>query len=177
MAVKKRHERPRASKRNPLGRIAATAITVLGLVATVLTLWPRVVVDSSEPVDPKNPLSASFTVINTGYLPLRDVTVLLGVGRIVFGTGRLDPNVVPNFRSRLVRPEWQHHRLAMDERFAVTVGDLFRTDSTARVSAADIAVVVTYKPWLLPLSGEKVFRFVTKRQTDGLLYWYPLPLQ
>ncbi len=87
-------------------------------------------------------------------------------------------NFVPDFTSRITAPEWNNHKLGMDERFTITPARIFRrADQNVRLNGADIAIVVTYKPWMLPFTREKVFRFVTYRQTNGQLYWNSAPLK
>ncbi len=163
-------------KRIPLiGLILGTA-TILGAAIAVLTLIPRPIVDPSGPVDPSNPFSSSFTITNMSFIPLEGLNVYVGLGRVVTEPAQMDQNIEPDFKAQLARSEWTNHRLSMDERFTITIGDLFSIGDGVRLSGADIAIVVSYHPWIIPLRREKVFRFVTKRQTDGRLYWYSRPL-
>ena len=157
--------------------IILAAATLVGAAIAAYSLLPRVTVDSSVPVDPNNPLSASFTVINSSYYPLYNVRVMLGIGQIVTGSKKLDPNFIPSFESRLTRPDWMQKRLAVDERYTITIGDMFRLGNGVSMSGADIAVVIMYRPWIIPIDREKVLRFVTKKQTDGRLYWYSRPIE
>jgi hypothetical protein len=173
----KRKNRKSKKKRLPLLNIILAVATIFGAGIAALVLLPRVVVDSSVPVDPSNPLSSSFTIINTGYIPLRDINISIGIGQIVTEPAQIDPNFIPSFKSRLIRPEWMHHRLYMDDRFTITIGDIFSLGPSIRLSGADIAIVVSYNPWFIPIKKEKILRYVTKKQTDGRLYWYSRPLQ
>lgn len=160
----------------PLIGIILGIATILGAAIAVLSLLPRPIVDPYGPVDPSNPFSASFTITNISFIPLEDLNVSMGLGQVVTEPAQINPNFVPNFMSRLARPEWANHRLSMDEKFTITIGDLFSFGGEAKLSGADIAIVISYRPWIIPLRREKIFRFVTKRQTDGQLYWYSRPL-
>ena len=88
---------------------------------------------------------------------------------------------------------WQHHELGIDEKFTISLSDIFRRgpatpyDRTYKLQLpeegefknADIGIVVDYKPllleWLPPRSKE--FRFEAHQQTNGKFYWYSLPLR
>ena len=145
---------------------------MLGGAAVVL---PRPTVIPSDPVDPSNPLSASFTIINNSFIPLRHVTTLIGIGRVFSPDVKEFPprseDYLPDFRTRLTREAWTNHSLDIDERFTVTPEDVIHGPS----GAADIAVVVIYRPWFIHWDREKLFRFKTYRQTNGNLYWYSFP--
>ena len=152
--------------------------TLVGGVAAALVFLPRISVVPADPVDSSNPFSASFTITNTNFIPLRDVNVSLGVGQISTEPAQLDPNFNPSFETRFsTGPEWSNHELQMDERFTITPTDSVRIGPPARLSGADIAIVVSYKPWFLPLRREKIFRFIAKKQTNGQFYWYSLPMK
>ena len=147
--------------------------TLVGGLAAIIVFLPRPMVSApSTPFDKTNPFSVSFDIANSGYVPLWDCGVSLGVGQIINIKGsHLDPSFIPTFESRMVNPAWQHHRLAMDERFTVALTDFFD-----KAIAADIALIVSYKPWFVPIHREKIFRFVTFKQADGHSYWRSWPI-
>lgn len=176
MPKKKKHKKQPKKRISMLSIILAVA-TLLGTALAAVALLPRIIVDSSVPVDPNNPMSASFTIINSSVIPLENIRVALGIGQIVTGSKQIDPNFIPSFESRIARTNWNHRRLSVDERYTVTIGDIFQLGAGVNLSGADIAIVVTYNPWFIPINRDKVVRFVTKMQTDGRLYWYSRPLQ
>lgn len=103
---------------------------------------------------------------------------------VVLGQFTTAPGFKPMLESqtwgaRFTLPEWKNHTLNMDERFTISIADVIKLDKSKgiRLYGADILIVVSYKPWLLPFSREKVFRFITRQQTDGNLYWYSYPMQ
>ena len=153
--------------------------TVLGLLLALVGLivfWPRLTVESSGPVDPANPLSSAFTITNTGFIKLSDVDVSFGMGQMGFGGVALRPNFVPTFTALQTMREWSGHSLARDEAYTVTLSDFVNGGGPEPLTGADIAIVVQFKPWFLPWKCEEGRRFVTKKQTDGRLYWYHYPL-
>jgi hypothetical protein len=142
------------------------------LVGGAVVFLPRpMVLPPSVPLDQKDQFSVSFDVSNSGYIPLTDCTASLGVGQITTQGAHLDPKFIPTFESRLVMPAWQNHKLSMDERFTIVLSDILRP-----VESADIAIIVSYKPWILPIHREKMFRFVTFKQTNGHQYWRSWPI-
>lgn len=158
---------PRTISVKRLGSALFVTLSLIATLITLFTLWPRPIVTVSAPVDPSNTMSAQFDVVNGGFVQLRYVGAALALGRIRLGSGILQGT---NFETRLVRPIWRGYTLNMDERFTMTLSDLFY-----RASDADIEIVVDYQPWMVPVHRQKTFRFVTHRQTNGRLYWYALP--
>ncbi len=151
------------------------AMTLIGFIVAVITFYPRPTVTQSDPVDPSNPFSASFTITNNTFIPLEHVTAFLGIGQIESEPAAAIPNFHPNFSTHLVKTnDWENHYLGRDERFAITPSDIFSKGS-GKISFADVAIGITYKPWFLPWKMEKMFRFVTHKQPNGL-YWYSFPL-
>ena len=151
--------------------------TLLGGIVALLTLLPRVSVTPSDPVDPINPFSASFTITNNGFVPLSSVDALLGIGQVATAPALLDPNFVPNFESRIVRPEWKNHNLKVDESFTITPADIFGLAPGDRLGGADIAIVVSFKIWIIPIKREKIYRFIARKQTNEQFYWYSIPVE
>lgn len=158
--------------------------TLLGGLAAAITFLPRVTITSTDPVDPENPFSVSFTVTNASFIPvpLNDVSLRVFVGQILAEPLPFNPPKKFVWGSGgFTRTEWSGHRLQMDERFTITLQGMFGMGKTppyipAKLSGADIAMIVKYKPWFIPIEQESGFRFVTHRQSNGLIYWYSTPL-
>jgi hypothetical protein len=155
------------------------AATLLGGIVAFLALVPRPLVTASDPVDPSNVLSASFIISNTNFIPLNSVDVFLAVrelqGALVLRAERPPQGTPFSKVARIIKPEWHDHTLGMDERFTITIADLLVNQGSG-LTWADMAIVVSYKPWILPWRREKMFRFITRKQTNGRLYWYSFPL-
>ena len=160
----------------PLLKIAVAVITgipvLLGLIVGILTLLPRISVTASDPVDPNDTLSASFTISNNNFIPLRHVSAALGVEQIQpFGVP-LDSHIPRYKNGGFVRTAWSNHSLDMDDKFTVTPSDLFKFKAPREAS---IAIDVFYQPWVLPWRREKIFRFDTHKNANGTFSWYSLP--
>ena len=169
---KKVQKEPRTRRHSKVLPAILGLCTVLGFAISLVVFLPRpTVLPPSVPLDQKDQFSVSFDITNSGYIPLADCTASLGVGQITSKGAHLDPMFIPTFKSRLVMTAWQHHRLGMDERFTIVLSDAVRP-----VESADIAIIVSYKPWFFPIYREKIFRFVTFKQTDGHQYWRSWPI-
>jgi hypothetical protein len=131
--------------------------TLIGGLAAILTFLPRVSVSQSDPVEPSNPFSASFTITNMNFIPLRAVGASVAVAQLIGAPATMLTNVVADFTTRITRPEWNNHKLAMDQRFTITPAPIFApADPSVRLGGADLAIVVT-KPWILPFARERSF--------------------
>jgi hypothetical protein len=149
------------------------AILALGAASAAVAFLPRVTVDVAEGSDP---WSAPFTITNTNVVPLNDVGVFLGLCVLVIadrngpmiwrGENQCDS---PN-GARLNKTAWLHHTLPMDGKYTFGLDDLFLIDAK-HFSGADISIVVTFKPWLLPIHRETEFRFVTRKGKNGY-HWF-----
>jgi hypothetical protein len=151
--------------------------TLLGGVVAALTFLPRISCEQNDPVDPTNSMSASFTIANNNFVPLQHVYAAIGIGQIRAGNpsaNPMDPNITSSFATRIDLREWQDHYLGMDDRFTITPWDVLQSLSD-KWDEAYIAIIVTYHPWILPWTREKIFRFRTHRLTDGKLHWYAVP--
>ena len=153
------------------------AATTLGGVAV---LMPRPVVIQGDPVDPSNPFSASFTITNTNFIQLNNVTAY-----VVFREMANEPAVFkpiyhphmggPESETYLFRPEWKGHTLGMDERFTITPADLITCCGSSPSAGAEFGVAVEYSTWIYPFTRRKIFAFATHKQSNGQLYWYSIP--
>ena len=167
--------RPRPLLRAALWTLSS-AVTLVGFVAALLTLLPRLSLFVSDPVDPTNPFSASFTIINSGYVPLYAVAPRICLGEIGFG------NAQPSKRNwdygvTCLPPlqKWQMKEMAIDDRKTFAINEELTLNG--HFAEADIAVGVDYE---LPLpfihwKRRKLFPLIAVRQTNGNYYWYSKP--
>jgi hypothetical protein len=168
-------EETKQRKRLLLPLISA-ATTLFGVLAGIVTFWPRPVVSApSASFDTSNAMSISFDISNQSFIPLDRVVIGLGIGQIVsFGNRKPTPGWIPDpsYRGRLVFDEWSARQIAMDERFTINLTSVLR----GPIAYADIAIVVNYRPWIMPVNRQKAFRFVTYKETDGSTHWRSWPV-
>ena len=173
-STKKQEGERKINKRIPLFSIVLWLCTVLGGIAAAVIFLPRPIVSApSVPLDQNDIFSVSFDIINGGYVPLEDSCILLGVGQIGTRGAQINSSFTPTFESRLAFAPWQHHRLGMDDKFTIVLTDAIK----GQIDFADIAIIVSYKPWFLPIRREKTYRFVSIRQADGRSYWRSWPIE
>ncbi len=153
-------------------KILAFVIGIPGVLAALLALLPRVTPTLSEPVDPDNPFSSSVTITNTGYIPLNNVMPVMSGGQIVTKGKLPDLNWIPTYETRVQKAEWVPRDMAIDDRFTFALNDLWDTKERGGLEYADLAVIIQYEVPVIHLKREKIFPFVTHRQTNGRLYWY-----
>jgi hypothetical protein len=150
--------------------------TVGGFVVGLLIFLPRVTVSSPVTTDPDARSPIPFEITNSGYLPLYDVKPMLGLceihsqpaKRIGTSNGPLLTKFAPSF--------WQQKSLTMDERATVRFDDVFEFPPPSKFGGADISIIVSYRPWILPFMREKEFRFITRQELDGKISWLSIPV-
>lgn len=175
---KQRQKETRKKARISLTGIVLGLATLIGVPAAVLNLLPRISVTTpSSPVDPNNVLSVSFDISNTGYVPLSDVEVRLAAGDIIGPQpggalrGILKKNGAPAFNLIIELVSGKHHYLGIDDKLTINP----ESQIGGQVEGADIAVIVSYKPWFLPIRRQKLFRFLTTKDRMGNTYWRSWP--
>ncbi|MFZ0589754.1 MAG: hypothetical protein WAM39_04690, partial [Bryobacteraceae bacterium] len=142
------------------------------LVGGLVVFLPRPTVSApSAPVNGVDQASVSFDISNNGLISLDDVGIAIGLGIATSGTkGKIIGT--PDFKVVMRKTAWQHQHLGMDDRFTIVLSDII----SGGVVSADIAVIVRYRPWVLPLRREKIYRFVTYPQINGENHWRSFPL-
>jgi hypothetical protein len=182
---KRRKSQQRADKTkrriSPLAMVLAAA-TLIGGVAALLALLPRVTVTASDPVNLDDPFSSSITITNTGYIPLYSLfpSVCLGAFELT-----RKPTLVtkrPEFHRAdyeahcMHLKEWEVRDLGLDDRKTIAINKLFDIEyNGASMAWADIAIAVKYEVPVIHLKREKLFPLVATRQSNGRLYWYSKP--
>jgi hypothetical protein len=153
--------------------------------AAALFFLPRVTVESSGPYDPSNPSPITFTIANNNIVPLRNVEALIGVCSLKMPDAPHTPHIIlkgtgstcngPE-NALLTNPGWLVRWLDADEKWQIAIEDQILGGK--QVEEANITIAVKYTPWWMPWfwRNSKQFRFVTKKRSDGKIYWVPTPL-
>jgi hypothetical protein len=168
-----RMERKTKIRQLPLSIILGVATLVGGLVA-IVTLFPRLTVNVSDPVNPDDPFSSSIVITNTGYIPLDTVHPCIGIGTIGYN-GAIDP-WTPNRKVTYltcISKEYWTNNLGIDQKITIAVNEFLQIK--APMDFAHIAVLVDYEIPIIHVKRDKVFPISAKRQTNGKLYWYSMP--
>jgi hypothetical protein len=146
-------------------------IALVGVVAAVVTLLPRVTVTVSNPTVASDPFSSSVTIANTGYIPLNSVKLgfsPIDISRGSFGIhGESDGSTVLWYRP------WGDHDLGLDDKFTVGLNDLLYTSSDSRpFSKVSVILIVDYEIPIIHWRREKRFPMTAKSQRDGSVLWF-----
>lgn len=169
---------PRRWRLSLRGFVTAVA-TAIGIAAGVVVFLPRVTVAPGGPIDPSRPSPIPFTIVNSGNIPLTEVQGGIGICEYDMNSA---PHDLPErchgpLSSLLAMPRWYAPILYPDEPLTVDVDDMLHPD---KLGAADISIAVGYYPWFLkfwPFHGTKQYRFQTKVEPDGKLWWRARPVE
>ena len=172
--------------------LVGSFVGLVGLASGTLSMLPRVAVTPpSQPIDHYHPLSI-FTVTNTGPIPLWDTEMFLGDSYISTMDEECSPQKRFDNDKELAAHKsssfnrwatWEAKRLETEQTFQIRLEDLIKPyDSTVKFACANIAIVVKYNPWFLPLrslgfSPQSEFRFKTRDEEDGKFTWIPVPIE
>jgi hypothetical protein len=166
--------------RSPQGFRTGALLTVVAAVAALLLgaigYLPHPTVVVGAPADPANPLSARFTLANSGMIPLRGMKLAVGLCQVKFGA--LDPDYVCDgpLKTRLPFRTRAPRDLEPGARYGFTLQDALGGPAPTRRLAADIAIIVIYRPWIWPLYSERQFRFVTRDTPPSAGRWASRPV-
>ena len=136
-----------------------------------------------DPVESGDPFSASFTITSSNVFPLRDVGAAVAVIEVAASPVPFNEENRPDILnidslSCFTEKDWNHHDLSADERYTITpYTTIAPANQFVVLAGADIAIVVDYKPWFIPIKRREVFRFVTHRFANGSYRWYSYPLR
>lgn len=150
--------------------------TVGGFVVGLVAFLPRVTVSSPNTTDPDTYPPISFEIINSGYLPLNDVSPMLGICTIYAQPAKSRGTCNGPLLTRLAPSFWTQKSMMMDERATVRFDDVFNFRPPSKFGGADISIIVRYMPWILPFTREKEFRFITRQEPDGKISWLSIPV-
>jgi hypothetical protein len=160
----------RAKLRSALSWTLSTLAAVVGILGFLMTLYPRLTVMTSGPSDDKNPLSASFTISNDGYLPAYSVVAQCMVGEISMGrpfTG--GGTLVP-----IGSPQWKEPRLYPGAKMAIPFSNCFIVPNEV-LTGAHVGLLVTYRPLLWPFKRQLITVYTARSIGNGHFYWYTGP--
>ena len=161
--------------------------TTLGIVAGIVALLPRIDVQTNERFDPLHPSPISFTITNTGPLSLYNVRFFVGLCSLDWGP---NPTTTAKIKSehecngpsevRISDPTWFVREFVVGQKFIIRYDDYVPHPSVngMRVASAEVSAGVKFNPWPIPWpTREKEFRYKTRQEEDGTLFWMPEPLK
>jgi hypothetical protein len=158
------------------------ASALMTLVAGAFYFLPRITVEPSGLYDPKSPSPIIFTIGNVNIVPLRDVQPVIGVCYITGIGVSGGPECNGPAATVLAFKPWFTKWLDVDEKYQIAIEDALRPATPDKqgqqIENANVTIGIMYTPWRMPAFWRitKQFRFVTKKLSDGKIYWTSTPL-
>jgi hypothetical protein len=138
------------------------AIGALGLILATIGLRPKPAASYSPPTDPARLLSSQFMISNDGYLQLSDVHAICYIEKA-------DPPGVTVYGIVIRAVSPGNATLAPSDAFTVPCDPKPVQMIQNPVQHADLAIVVTYRPWPFTfIRQRRFFRFVSRRDGDTI---------
>lgn len=154
---------------SPTGKIAATVALFLTIVGTYYTFSLKLTIEPKESLDASDPFATPFLVRNDSLLGVYSINLKTGI-REVYAKG--SDNRFSEFATMTDVPPIPKLDPGEPTTFFITFP--FKTPSP--ITSADVEIMVSYRPVLLPFKRKKSLRFVTAQAKDGTLHWIPKAL-
>jgi len=145
------------------------AAAILGIVTGYLALFPRILVYSTEPLNPTNPMITPFVTTNDGPLGINKVSFECDIRNITVSTAKS-----PTVSDTLVSWNADTPRIEVGERSTGQCYWPFRFE--VPLKSGDIEVWISYRPDFWPFRQNRKFRFITWTDNQGRLVWLPKPV-
>lgn len=152
------------------GRFFVHGITLLGAVALFFDFSPKISVSPYTSIDPLDPFSAPFIIANDGYMPLNAVSATCLLKDVEFEDLKIANTEVADIRMDLATQMAPAEKLTVKCRFRENLG------IATVLKKADILIIIDYRPWLLPTTGQRQFRFEAAHLLNDSWEWLPLPV-
>lgn len=149
-------------KRSRVKIILTITVNILAVWGVVLSIWvvfnPRIFVQPSVALDPKNPSFTPFVVHNQGYLAIHNVKFSCSMKYLKL-PGDITVIGLGNYTNRFSNPKHIANVIAPGEQYSELLP--FSGMEHNKSENADIAIVLIFKPikWL-PWTSETLHRFV-----------------
>jgi hypothetical protein len=162
---------------------AAIFAVAIGSATAIVGVVPRLKIEVPRIAEHSSPLPNSATITNE-FVPLDRVEVFVRLCRLFTPDkkdtvpGPVTCNASSPAAGGLTMPDWQRRHFAADEKWLVPMGNNvpFRFET----GAADIMIVVSYSPWLVPKPFlqplEYRARFASHEKAGGQHVWIPRAL-
>lgn len=151
-----------------------SVIVIISVMLAFYIFYPKVSVAPSSSLNLQNALMTPFIISNEGNMTIKEVTYLfepynVGADRgrgfvngdskrggVKMTTNDIVPTLEPGEKKTMIFPP--------QIKFAFTI------------ASVDMAIHVRFRlPFLPFIQWERVFRFITARDVNGVLNWYPMP--
>jgi len=148
---------------SPTGKFAAAFALLLTIVGTYYTFSPKFTIEPKDSLDSTNPFATPFTIKNDSLFDVSTISIKGGIRKVYTKNG----SSFSDFGVMTSAPPIPN----LEPGEATTFIIPFPFNSPFPFSFADIAIMVSYRPALLPFTRNKSLRFATIEAKDGTLHW------
>lgn len=138
------------------------------LAGFAFVVYPRLTVSPGQTILPSNPFYTPFTLTNGGYLPIENIDFVCGLREVTLKDST-NPDIA-NIGMSIANTSIA--KLSASETTSIEFDRIFSKGTP--IASADIEVMVTYKPFLLPIRMEYSQRFKTRLNHLQELQWIPV---
>jgi hypothetical protein len=146
-----------------------TVAAILSFVATVYFFFPKVQIIPYTTLNPSNPFSTPFQVVNKSEFSIYSVELSCAFSNVESSESN---SILSGFRT--INSGSTIKEVKSDESASNFCAFPFNFKSP--ISSADFEVCVKYRPSFWPIRLDKCFRFSTSKTVDGNLIWLPMAL-
>ena len=147
--------------------------SIIGLFISCDYYLPNISVSPSTTLNPQNVLLTPFIITNNTNMSIVDVKYSNSIRSLKTENG-MTIDGGNEFKSRITDSSKLIPQIKAHEQDTMIFPTQFKTDPPSFV---DMAIVVNFKLKFIPFkSWERLFRFVTAKDVEGKLHWYPLAL-
>ncbi|HOS76153.1 MAG: hypothetical protein KBC66_10420 [Kiritimatiellae bacterium] len=150
---------------SPTGQFMAGVALILTIIGTWYAFSPKLSVDLRDSLNPLDPLATPFSIRNDSLLSLNAVNIKTRI--LSASTPKYDPAIV---NSLLIdaRPSIPVLRSGESTTFFISAD---QASYEAPFNRADVEIIVSYRPVMLPFRQERATRFSTVNSIDGSIHW------
>jgi hypothetical protein len=159
-----------------LGKLLIGLATVVGTLAALLALFPRLTISNESALDPNDPFSTPFHIVNDGYVPLFAVRFFLFVSDAKTSAGQFIRQTTfmnSKFKIPIFWPSDAYDYYAGNEIGQIERGAFIEFNHPW--VSADMTIIVQYHPFAIPFNRRRAVRFITQTGPDNKLHWMQRP--
>jgi hypothetical protein len=151
--------------RRDVSMIIGVLSFLIGLIAFLFFVYPRLSVLPGESLDLHTPFQTPFIVKNDGYWPLMDVNYDLTIEKMETINGcKLINCGVSGIATKIPK-------LRINESSTIYINRAVGAPAD-RIKYVELYINVKYRPYLIPITFTENKRFKTNRKTNGDYVWF-----
>jgi hypothetical protein len=138
----------------------------LSIVGSYYAFSPKIFIAPADTLDPSQLFATPFVVRNESLLSVNSIRIRCGIRNLITTENTRVVGIDTELRDARPIPH-------LEPLEATTIILPFPFSRGVPLKTADVDVIVSYRPALLPFDKQKRIRFRTAEAKDGTLHWYP----